>query len=142
MMMFPRLGLRLDCCSKYSCLLATPFTKLRRVSRVVEEISPRIYPHDAARQNLGVVEERFERCLGGQRAYCVWPWRIVNRVIRHYERSSPGRRLVRRRAVEQIRVREQDVAWPHRSVDEGKSLHRFPQGLFVDARLLTGYAVR
>ena len=106
MMMFPRLGLRLDCCSKYSCLLATPFTKLRRVSRVVEEISPRIYPHDAARQNLGVVEERLERCFSGQGADRARAWRIVDRVVGYDERSSPGRRLVRRRAVEQIRVRE------------------------------------
>ena len=74
MMMFLLLVLRRgNCCSNYYCLfkLATPFTELRRVSRVVEEVSRRVDPHDAARQNLGVAEERFERCLGGQGAYCV-----------------------------------------------------------------------
>ena len=106
--MFLRRGLRRDCCSKYDCLfkLATPFTKLRRVSRVVEEISPRIYPHDAARQNLGVIEERFERRLGGQGADRARAWRIVDRVIRDDKRSSPAWRLVRRRGVQQIRMRE------------------------------------
>ena len=103
-------------CTISKDLLITPGAKLRSVLRVVEEVSRWIYPHDAASNDLGVIEERLERCLGGQRAYCVWPWRIVNRVIRHYERSSPGRRLVRRRAVEEIRVREQDVSGAHRRV--------------------------
>ena len=106
MMMFLLLVLRLECCSKYDCLLATPFTELRRVSSVVEEVSRRVDPHDAARENLGVVEERLERCLGGQRTYCVWPRRVLDRVVGYDERASPARRLVRRGAVEQIRVRE------------------------------------
>ena len=84
-MMFLLLVLRLECCSNYDCLLATPFTELRRVSRVVEEISPRIYPHDAARQNLGVVEERLEWRLGGQGTYCVWPRRVLDRVVGYDE---------------------------------------------------------
>ena len=122
--------------------LATPFTELRRIPRVVEEISPRIYPRDAARQNLGVLEERLERRLGGHGTYCVWPRRVLDRVVGYDERAAPARRLVRRRAVEEIRVREQDVSGPHFGVDQGKSLHRFPQRLFVDAGLFTGYAVR
>ena len=91
-----------------NCLfkLATPFTKLRRVSRVVEEVSPRIYPHDAARENLGVVEERLERRLGGQGTYCVWPRRVLDRVVGYDERASLIWTLVRSGAVEQIRVRE------------------------------------
>ena len=129
------------CSRNMNCLSpAAPFTKLRRV-RAWSRTPRRVDPHDAARQNLGVVEGGSSGASAG-RGHGACAWRIVDRVVGYDERSSPARRLVRRRAVEQIRVREQYVAWPHRSVDQGKSLHRFPQGLFVDARLLTGYAVR
>ena len=86
-------------CTISKDLLTTPGAKLRRIPRMVEEVSPRIYPHDAARQNLGVVEERLERCFGGQGADRARAWRIVDRVVGYDERSSPGRRLVRRGGV-------------------------------------------
>ena len=72
-------------CTISKDLLITPGAKLRSVSRVVEELPRRVDPHDAARQNLGVVEERLEWCFGGQGTYCVWPRRVLDRVVGYDE---------------------------------------------------------
>ena len=72
-------------CTISKDLLITPGAKLRSVSRVYEEVSRWIYPHDAASNDLGVVEERLERCFGGQGADRARSWRIVDRVVGYDE---------------------------------------------------------
>ena len=78
-------------CTISKDLLITPGAKLRSVSRVVEELPRRVDSHDAARQNLGVLEDRLERCFRWQGADRARAWRIVDRVVGYDERSSPAR---------------------------------------------------
>ena len=72
-------------CTISKDLLITPGAKLRSVSRVVEELPRRVDSHDTTRQNLGVIEERFERCFRWQGADRARARRVIDRVVGYDE---------------------------------------------------------